>query len=154
MIPDFSYFPLFCLFFFHHRPIGQRNCLLGACDACWRAGPWKPCTTACGRGFQSRKVDCVHPGSCKPVTKTRCAPGKKPASWRHCLGPSCDSTYPSQVSQPPPNLVRTSPQGANLQGLFHRVILKGCGILECWGSSCFDVGVARCSLEKNQLREW
>ncbi|KAB0369057.1 hypothetical protein FD755_019062, partial [Muntiacus reevesi] len=71
-------------------PIVQRNCLLGACDACWRAGPWKPCTTACGRGFQSRKVDCVHPGSCKPVTKTRCAPGKKPASWQHCLGPSCD----------------------------------------------------------------
>lgn len=78
------------------RPIVRRNCLLGACDACWRAGPWKPCTTACGRGFQSRKVDCVHPGSCKPVTKTRCAPGKKPASWQHCLGPSCDSTYPSQ----------------------------------------------------------
>ncbi|XP_061250505.1 ADAMTS-like protein 3 isoform X5 [Bos javanicus] len=72
------------------RPIVQKNCLLGACDACWRAGPWKPCTTACGRGFQSRKVDCVHPGSCKPVTKTRCAPGKKPASWQHCLGPSCD----------------------------------------------------------------
>ncbi|XP_042098567.1 ADAMTS-like protein 3 isoform X3 [Ovis aries] len=72
------------------RPIVRRNCLLGACDACWRAGPWKPCTTACGRGFQSRKVDCVHPGSCKPVTKTRCAPGKKPASWQHCLGPSCD----------------------------------------------------------------
>ncbi|XP_017921685.1 PREDICTED: ADAMTS-like protein 3 isoform X4 [Capra hircus] len=72
------------------RPIVRRNCLLGACDACWRAGPWKPCTTACGRGFQSRKVDCVHPGSCKPVTKTRCAPGKKPTSWQHCLGPSCD----------------------------------------------------------------
>ncbi|XP_055411906.1 ADAMTS-like protein 3 isoform X4 [Bubalus kerabau] len=72
------------------RPIVRKNCLLGACDACWRAGPWKPCTTACGRGFQSRKVDCVHPGSCKPVIKTRCAPGKKPASWQHCLGPSCD----------------------------------------------------------------
>ncbi|XP_055273891.1 ADAMTS-like protein 3 isoform X5 [Moschus berezovskii] len=72
------------------RPIVHKNCLQGACDACWRAGPWKPCTTACGRGFQSRKVDCVHPGSCKPVTKTRCAPGKKPASWQHCLRPSCD----------------------------------------------------------------
>ncbi|XP_045680952.1 ADAMTS-like protein 3 isoform X1 [Phyllostomus hastatus] len=71
-------------------PTSGRNCSLGACDACWHAGPWRPCTAACGRGFQSRRVDCVHSGSCRPVAQTYCPPGKKPVSWQHCGGPSCD----------------------------------------------------------------
>ncbi|XP_068414882.1 LOW QUALITY PROTEIN: ADAMTS-like protein 3 [Eschrichtius robustus] len=80
------------------RPTFWRNCSSGARDACWHAGPWRPCTSACGQGFQSRKVDCVHTRSCKTVAERRCEPGKKPSSWRHCLGPSCDSTYPSQLA--------------------------------------------------------
>uniref|UniRef100_A0A2K6TZ50 ADAMTS like 3 n=1 Tax=Saimiri boliviensis boliviensis TaxID=39432 RepID=A0A2K6TZ50_SAIBB len=79
------------------RPTLRRNCTSGACDVCWLAGPWKPCTAACGRGFQSRKVDCIHTRSCKPVAKRHCVQKKKPVSWRHCLGPSCDSTYTSQT---------------------------------------------------------
>uniref|UniRef100_A0ABI7XVH9 ADAMTS like 3 n=1 Tax=Felis catus TaxID=9685 RepID=A0ABI7XVH9_FELCA len=65
------------------------NCSSGACDACWRPGPWRPCTAACGRGFQSRRVDCVHTRSCWPVAERHCVQKKKPASWRHCVGPSC-----------------------------------------------------------------
>ena len=91
-----------------------RNCSSGACDACWCTGPWRPCTSACGQGFQSRKVDCVHTRSCKTVAERRCEPGKKPSSWQHCLGPSCDSTYPSQVLRPPQSLVQTGPLRANL----------------------------------------
>ncbi|ELW70714.1 ADAMTS-like protein 3 [Tupaia chinensis] len=72
------------------RPTFKRNCTLGACDVCWRAGPWRPCTAACGRGFQSRKVDCVHTRSCRPVAERHCVQNQKPASWQHCLGPSCD----------------------------------------------------------------
>ncbi|VTJ65092.1 Hypothetical predicted protein, partial [Marmota monax] len=72
------------------RPTFRRNCTSGACNVCWRTGPWKPCTAACGRGFQSRKVDCVHTRSCKPVAERYCVQNKKPASWRHCLGPSCN----------------------------------------------------------------
>ncbi|XP_031524278.1 ADAMTS-like protein 3 isoform X2 [Papio anubis] len=80
------------------RPALRRNCTSGACDVCWHAGPWKPCTAACGRGLQSRKVDCIHTRSCKPVAERHCVQKKKPVSWRHCLGPSCDSTYTSQTS--------------------------------------------------------
>uniref|UniRef100_A0A4X1UQN3 ADAMTS like 3 n=1 Tax=Sus scrofa TaxID=9823 RepID=A0A4X1UQN3_PIG len=72
------------------RPSLKRNCSSEACDTCWRTGPWRPCTAACGRGFQSRKVDCVHTRSCKPVAERRCVSRRKPTSWRHCLGPSCD----------------------------------------------------------------
>ncbi|XP_020032200.2 ADAMTS-like protein 3 [Castor canadensis] len=105
------------------RPAVGRNCTSGACDRCWCTGPWKPCTAACGRGFQSRRVDCVHVISCKPVAQRHCAQKQKPPSWRHCLGPSCDSTYPSQVS-PGPCLNRTltaptsslSHQGATQNG--------------------------------------
>ncbi|XP_019599085.2 ADAMTS-like protein 3 isoform X2 [Rhinolophus sinicus] len=78
------------------RAASRRNCSSGACDVCWRTGPWRPCTAACGRGFQSRKVDCVHTRSCTPVAERHCVQRKKPSSWRHCVGPSCDSTYPSQ----------------------------------------------------------
>ncbi|XP_026924024.2 ADAMTS-like protein 3 isoform X1 [Acinonyx jubatus] len=71
------------------RPTLKGNCSSGACDACWRPGPWRPCTAACGRGFQSRRVDCVHTRSCWPVAERHCVQKKKPASWRHCVGPSC-----------------------------------------------------------------
>ncbi|KAM4826444.1 ADAMTS-like protein 3, partial [Thomomys bottae] len=72
------------------RPPWRGNCTVGACDACWRPGPWKPCTAACGRGFQSRKVHCVHAKTCQPVAEGHCVQTRRPPSWRHCLGPTCD----------------------------------------------------------------
>lgn len=100
--------------FVQFRPALRRNCSSGACDACWRTGPWRPCTAACGRGFQSRKVDCVHASSCQPVAERHCVQDAKPSSWQHCVGPSCDRTYPSQVSR----LSQVSdPRGARLVGL-------------------------------------
>ncbi|XP_031524280.1 ADAMTS-like protein 3 isoform X4 [Papio anubis] len=81
------------------RPALRRNCTSGACDVCWHAGPWKPCTAACGRGLQSRKVDCIHTRSCKPVAERHCVQKKKPVSWRHCLGPSCDNLYKQRCCQ-------------------------------------------------------
>ncbi|XP_048224838.1 ADAMTS-like protein 3 isoform X2 [Perognathus longimembris pacificus] len=72
------------------RPPWRGNCTAGACDACWRPSPWKPCTAACGRGFQSRKVHCVHSKTCQPVAERHCVQIHRPPSWRHCRGPACD----------------------------------------------------------------
>ncbi|XP_075414171.1 ADAMTS-like protein 3 isoform X2 [Tenrec ecaudatus] len=84
------------------RPTVRRNCSSGACDGCWHTGPWQPCTAACGRGFQARRVECVHRRSCRPVVERHCGQQKKPTSWRHCLGPSCDHTYPTQETTQTP----------------------------------------------------
>ncbi|XP_070426084.1 ADAMTS-like protein 3 isoform X1 [Equus przewalskii] len=74
-----------------HLPAGPavgRGCSAGACDACWRPGPWRRCPAACGS--RSRRVDCIRARSCAPVAARRCAQGEKPASRRRCLGPPCD----------------------------------------------------------------
>lgn len=110
---------IFLFFFFHFRPAFRRNCTSGPCEACWRVGPWKPCTAVCGRGFQSRKVDCIHTGSCKPVPDRHCVQ-MKPASWRHCLGPSCDSTYPSQVPPAPQKPCQNPDTSVPTSPLSHR----------------------------------
>lgn len=141
----------FFVCFSHFRPTFWRNCSSGACDACWRAGPWRPCTSACGQGFQSRKVDCVHTRSCKTVAERRCEPGKKPSSWRHCLGPSCDSTYPlSGTATTPQPCANRTVWSQPCQGLVRRAVLNGCGILG-HQISCFDVGATWCSLEKKTV---
>ncbi|XP_045438414.1 ADAMTS-like protein 3, partial [Pipistrellus kuhlii] len=84
------------------RPASGRNCsaavagAAGACAACWRPGPWRPCSAACGPGVQARRVDCVHASSCAPLAEGHCPQSRRPASWRPCAGPSCDPAHPSQ----------------------------------------------------------
>ncbi|XP_059534365.1 ADAMTS-like protein 3 isoform X2 [Myotis daubentonii] len=78
------------------RSAAGRNCSAGACAACWRPGPWRPCSAACGRGVQARRVDCVHASSCAPLAERHCPQSRKPLSWRPCAGPACDPVQPSQ----------------------------------------------------------
>ncbi|XP_060035494.1 ADAMTS-like protein 3 isoform X2 [Erinaceus europaeus] len=83
-----------------HRPV-RGNCSASTCDGCWRLGPWRSCLAACPGGIQSRRVDCVHAGSCRLVAEGRCVLSKKPTSWRRCPGlsqvaaPAPASTEPS-----------------------------------------------------------
>ncbi|XP_066557584.1 ADAMTS-like protein 3 [Amia ocellicauda] len=71
------------------RPVSVRNCSSELCDVQWRVGAWRPCTAACGSGFQSRRVDCVHRKNNKTLADQYCAWQRRPVTWQHCNVTSC-----------------------------------------------------------------
>ncbi|KAM9312600.1 ADAMTS-like protein 3 [Gastrophryne carolinensis] len=71
------------------RPASRRNCSSEMCDVYWRTGPWRPCTAACGNGFQSRKVDCVHKRNSKVLADQYCTWKRRPMTWQRCNITSC-----------------------------------------------------------------
>ncbi|XP_071402647.1 ADAMTS-like protein 3 [Centroberyx affinis] len=76
---------------FRNRPVAVRNCSSELCDVQWRAGAWRACTVACGSGFQSRRVDCVHRRSGRTLAEQHCAWLKRPSTWQHCNTTPCGS---------------------------------------------------------------
>ncbi|KAM3876867.1 ADAMTS-like protein 3 [Diretmus argenteus] len=74
-----------------NRPVSVRNCSSELCDVQWRAGAWRACTVACGSGFQSRRVDCVHRRSGRILADQHCAWLKSPSTWQHCNTTTCGS---------------------------------------------------------------
>ncbi|XP_037401399.1 ADAMTS-like protein 3 isoform X2 [Pygocentrus nattereri] len=73
------------------RPASVRNCTSEMCDVHWRVLPWRRCTAACGSGFQSRKVECVHRHNNKTLPDLHCAWQRRPLTWQHCNITSCGS---------------------------------------------------------------
>ncbi|XP_063305045.1 ADAMTS-like protein 3 isoform X1 [Pelobates fuscus] len=71
------------------RPAARRNCPSEMCDVYWRTGPWRSCTAACGNGFQSRRVDCIHRKNGKAVADQYCVWKRRPTTWQHCNITSC-----------------------------------------------------------------
>ncbi|KAM5170849.1 ADAMTS-like protein 3 [Mantella aurantiaca] len=71
------------------RPASRRDCSSEMCDVYWRTGPWRPCTAACGNGFQSRKVDCVHRKNGKVLADQYCMWKRRPMTWQRCNITSC-----------------------------------------------------------------
>ncbi|XP_077173364.1 ADAMTS-like protein 3 [Paroedura picta] len=71
------------------RPPARRNCSTDRCDVFWQTGPWRPCSAGCGSGFQSRRIDCLHRRSRRPITDQYCAWRRRPEAWRHCDVTSC-----------------------------------------------------------------
>uniref|UniRef100_A0A8D0C6X9 ADAMTS like 3 n=1 Tax=Scleropages formosus TaxID=113540 RepID=A0A8D0C6X9_SCLFO len=74
-----------------NRPMSVRRCSLERCSVQWRTGPWRVCSAACGSGFQSRKVECVHRRSRKTLADQHCAWKRRPITWQHCSATSCSS---------------------------------------------------------------
>ncbi|KAJ8247597.1 hypothetical protein GJAV_G00248130 [Gymnothorax javanicus] len=74
-----------------NRPVSERNCSSEMCDVKWRLGPWRSCTAACGSGFQSRTVECVHRRNNKALPDQHCAWQRRPTTWQHCNVISCGS---------------------------------------------------------------
>uniref|UniRef100_A0A672PBD5 ADAMTS-like protein 3 n=1 Tax=Sinocyclocheilus grahami TaxID=75366 RepID=A0A672PBD5_SINGR len=73
------------------RPSSVRNCSSEMCDVHWTVFPWRTCTAACGSGFQSRRVECVHRQNKKTLPDQHCTWQRRPSTWQHCNITSCGS---------------------------------------------------------------
>ncbi|XP_056590739.1 ADAMTS-like protein 3 isoform X2 [Triplophysa dalaica] len=73
------------------RPPTTRNCSSELCDVHWKVLPWRTCTAACGSGFQSRRVECVHRQKKKTLPDQQCAWQPRPVTWQHCNITYCGS---------------------------------------------------------------
>uniref|UniRef100_A0A673JIS7 ADAMTS-like protein 3 n=2 Tax=Sinocyclocheilus rhinocerous TaxID=307959 RepID=A0A673JIS7_9TELE len=73
------------------RPSSVRNCSSEMCDVHWKVFPWRTCTVACGSGFQSRRVECIHQQNKKTLPDQHCAWQRRPSTWQHCNITSCGS---------------------------------------------------------------
>ncbi|KAM8792571.1 ADAMTS-like protein 1 [Eudromia elegans] len=77
------------------RPLSTQNCWTDVCGVHWRVSLWTVCTATCGNyGFQSRRVECVHIHTNKPVLEHYCSWRPRPANWQRCnIAPCENSTF-------------------------------------------------------------
>ncbi|NXQ73118.1 ATL1 protein, partial [Quiscalus mexicanus] len=74
------------------RPLSTQNCWTDACGVHWRVSLWTVCTATCGNyGFQSRRVDCVHVRTNRPVMEHHCSWRPRPANWQRCNITPCEN---------------------------------------------------------------
>ncbi|XP_072511788.1 ADAMTS-like protein 1 isoform X2 [Notamacropus eugenii] len=74
------------------RPVSTQNCWAEACGVHWRVSLWTLCTATCGNyGFQSRRVECVHIRTNKPVPEHLCSWRPRPANWQRCNIAPCEN---------------------------------------------------------------
>uniref|UniRef100_A0A8C3VHV9 ADAMTS like 1 n=1 Tax=Catharus ustulatus TaxID=91951 RepID=A0A8C3VHV9_CATUS len=72
--------------------VRTKNCWTDVCGVHWRVSLWTVCTATCGNyGFQSRRVDCVHIRTNKPVMEHHCSWRPRPANWQRCNITPCEN---------------------------------------------------------------
>ncbi|NXD14417.1 ATL1 protein, partial [Nothocercus nigrocapillus] len=75
------------------RPLSTQNCWSEVCGVHWRVSLWTVCTATCGNyGFQSRRVECVHIHTNKPVLEHYCSWRPRPANWQRCNIAPCENS--------------------------------------------------------------
>ncbi|NXK15936.1 ATL1 protein, partial [Arenaria interpres] len=75
------------------RPLTTQNCWTDVCGVHWRVSLWTVCTATCGNyGFQSRRVDCVHIRTNKPVLEHHCSWRPRPVNWQRCNITPCENS--------------------------------------------------------------
>ncbi|NXE54135.1 ATL1 protein, partial [Casuarius casuarius] len=75
------------------RPLSTQNCWTEVCGVHWRVSLWTVCTATCGNyGFQSRRVECVHIHTNKPVLEHYCSWRPRPANWQRCNITPCENS--------------------------------------------------------------
>lgn len=76
-----------------HRPLSTQNCWTELCGVHWRVSLWTVCTATCGNyGFQSRRVECVHVHTNKPVQDLYCSWRPRPSNWQRCNITPCENS--------------------------------------------------------------
>ncbi|XP_019410420.1 PREDICTED: ADAMTS-like protein 1 isoform X3 [Crocodylus porosus] len=74
------------------RPLSTQNCWTELCGVHWRVSLWTVCTATCGNyGFQSRRVECVHVRTNKPVQELYCSWRPRPSNWQRCNITPCEN---------------------------------------------------------------
>ncbi|XP_019373074.1 PREDICTED: ADAMTS-like protein 1 isoform X2 [Gavialis gangeticus] len=74
------------------RPLSIQNCWTELCGVHWRVSLWTVCTATCGNyGFQSRRVECVHVRTNKPVQELNCSWRPRPSNWQRCNITPCEN---------------------------------------------------------------
>ncbi|XP_006035653.2 ADAMTS-like protein 1 [Alligator sinensis] len=74
------------------RPLSTQNCWTELCGVHWRVSLWTVCTATCGNyGFQSRRVECVHVHTNKPMQELYCSWRPRPSNWQRCNITPCEN---------------------------------------------------------------
>ncbi|VDD89911.1 unnamed protein product [Enterobius vermicularis] len=90
------------------KPKTEEACHLYAC-AHWESSSWTSCSVTCGRGTQTRIVQCVNNGGTKsnsPVLTKQCDSKTRPASERVCQLEPCQSYYSRKGTYREPSRIR------------------------------------------------
>ncbi|ELK24191.1 A disintegrin and metalloproteinase with thrombospondin motifs 17, partial [Myotis davidii] len=89
------------------RPRAEEACEdYSGCYA-WRTGDWSKCSSTCGKGLQSRVVQCMHKVTGRHGNE--CPTLSKPAAYRQCHQEVCNDKINVNNSQEAPSLVLSEP---------------------------------------------
>ncbi|XP_066921604.1 uncharacterized protein [Clytia hemisphaerica] len=67
------------------KPIVRRRCRMTKCKYGWTVQPWGPCSKSCGKGAQTRLIDCRSKKTFKIAPTKLCTDSKQPRVSRACL---------------------------------------------------------------------
>ncbi|XP_033762803.1 A disintegrin and metalloproteinase with thrombospondin motifs 6-like isoform X2 [Pecten maximus] len=75
-----------------HKPSATQQCSTQPCPGFWKSGAWSTCSRTCGRGTETRDVDCyASEQSNSVVAASRCPGQEKPIASKHCMLKPCNT---------------------------------------------------------------
>ncbi|XP_069122033.1 A disintegrin and metalloproteinase with thrombospondin motifs 6-like isoform X2 [Argopecten irradians] len=75
-----------------HKPSPTQQCNTQPCPGFWKSGAWATCSRTCGRGTQTRDVNCyASEESNTKVDADRCPGQEKPLASKHCMLKPCNT---------------------------------------------------------------
>ncbi|XP_063528717.1 A disintegrin and metalloproteinase with thrombospondin motifs 20 isoform X6 [Pongo pygmaeus] len=91
------------------KPESLSPCELHTC-ASWQVGPWGPCTTTCGHGYQMRDVKCVNELVSAVLEDTECHEASRPSDRQNCVLTPCSFISKLETASLPTVLIKKMAQ--------------------------------------------